>query len=194
MKFCWNAMGQGLVESHPDSLEFLLLNSSLCTAQRFCDAIKRDICCPSSCKEMPLGCPPALLGTAAPSSAAAVTSACPKRLCRHSTKPADLSVHHRDMVPILQGMQSSAEHSTREGVQLPLLLHQPSQRAPPPVRNTPRYPTGRRGDDLCLWEPLSLSLLGSGSAAPAQPTQPALASPRSPGSLTSWSREESAAV
>lgn len=82
VKFRWHAIGQGLVESHPDSLEFLLLNGSLSPAQRFRDAIKHDTCCPCSWKEMPQGCPSASVGRAAPSFlAAAVTSASPKRPC-----------------------------------------------------------------------------------------------------------------
>lgn len=98
-------------------------------------------------------------------------------------KACGLPVSRTDMVPILQGMQSSAEHSTREGVQLPLFLHQPSQRAPPPVRNMPRYPTGRHGGDLCSF--LSSSLGSGSAAAPVQPTQPAPRL-RSPGPRTSW--------
>lgn len=164
--------------SHPDILEFLLLNSSLSRAQRFCDAIKRYTCCPAAGRRwdgsgMAPGCPG---GQSSPFPGAAVTSAWHSDVRAQRTQSVPGSPCRTDMVPILQGMQSSAEHSTREGVQLPLLLQQPSQRAPPPVRNMPRSPTGRHGDDLCLWEPLLLSslvlALQSRSSPPSQRLAP----------------------
>lgn len=124
---------------------------------------------------MPLGCPSTLVGRAAPSSAAAATSACPKlRAQRRQSVPGSACLAQTWFPFCRECRESSAEHSTREGVQLPLFLHQPSQRAPPPVRNMPRYPTGRHGGDLCLWDCCPSFSLGSGSAAaPVQPTQPA---------------------
>lgn len=127
------------------------------------------------------------VGRAAPSSspAAAAASACPERLCglcRQSVRAPRVSHRHGSHFAGNAEL-CRAQHSTREGVQLPLFLHQPSQRAPPPVRNMPRYPTGRHGGDLCSF--LSSSLGSGSAAAPVQPTQPAPRL-RSPGPRTSW--------
>lgn len=183
------------MESHPDSLEFLLLKSSLCTAQRFSDAIKRDSRCPSSCKEMPLGCPLALVGRAAPSSAAAVTSAC--------ANPNHVQAQHRQSLPLCPCITGTSFPFCRECRALQsaapgrgcsflcFCISPPSELLRPSgiCHVIPQAGTGM----ICACGSHCRCPSRWALALQRQPSQ-RLASPRSPGSLTPWSREGRAAV
>lgn len=172
VKFCWKAIGQGLVESHPDSLEFLLL--SLSTEVLCCHGTEHLL--PLQRREMPWGqrCPfPALRGHQP------ARSAVPARQGQSSVLLSPVCV--TDTVPILQGTWSSAEPSA--GRACSISASAPALPASSPAcqehgRGTFRYPTGRHGGDLCWccccpcrWAQL---------CSAAQPSQP-----RSPGSPSS---------
>lgn len=179
VKFCWKAIGQGLVESHPDSLEFLLL--SLSTEVLCCHGTGHLLSLQR--REMPLGCPSCPGGSAAPS-----------RPCGDISLPGALCQPGRDKAPCCCPLCVSQtrfpfcrecgalQSPAPGGGAAPLPLHQRSQRAPQPVRNMARacFVIPQAGTAVICAGAAVVLVAGLSSAAPAQPSQP-----RSPGSPSS---------